>query len=144
MPAPRLFDGRAGLPAPALADLRRATRLQLGLKDAATAVLGYWMDEAETEPFGAVVLPAHLDPPDRAAPTIIPDAQHNRFWQRIVLTSVEPGDRLIVEQSQGQLALRVGPFPNPQMPQSRLLFYIGDPRRQRHLYSDGTREWHLQ
>jgi len=132
---PIVFDARDGIPAEALDQLRKSTRIVFGIKDARTAVLGYWRpqvtesDGEDDDRMGVVLLdryglgPAstmgndgHLRNAQREAavwPLTI-DAQQDQWWGRI-LAMLQPGDLVRVDSTRWSrrlpsLEIRSGDF----------------------------------
>jgi hypothetical protein len=114
---PIVFDARNGIPAEALDQLRQASRIVLGTKDARTAVLGYWRpksaDPDADNRMGVLLLerygpgPASMAENDgllrigfreSAVWPLTIDAQQDERWRRI-LAMLQPGDLVQVDST---------------------------------------------
>jgi hypothetical protein len=115
---PIVIDAREGIPAEALDQLRKATRIVIGIKDARTAVLGYWRPESadadvDEDRMGVVVLTRYGPGPAPMAGSVrvqtahwrqsdvwplTIDAQQDERWGRI-LAMLQPGDLVRVEST---------------------------------------------
>ena len=95
MAEPVVLDARGGLTRGAIESLRRADRLQVGIKSPRTAVLGLWPPE-ERASFTALIIPAFWLGPIEQTPRGLLDMlgpTRGGPWGRIA-AEVRPGDRL--------------------------------------------------
>jgi len=142
MPPSLILDARHGLPAQALDELRQATEVTLAVKDAQTAVLGYWVLEAGPdgqphERFGAIVVSSQVDPGTAPAPTQIARAPLSAGWQGVVREHLRPGDAPVAEVWDGQLCLRVGPLPGAALAGEVVFLHVREMGRGR----PASRRW---
>ena len=111
-----VFDGRDGLPAVAVEELRRARRLVLAQKAGRTAVLGFWVpDSAGGDPaehFGAILVRQRRNGPllPELGPTVFADLGRDPRWQHDILPHLRPGLQVNVEHWEGELRLWFGPI----------------------------------
>jgi hypothetical protein len=136
----QVFDARHGLSAEAISELRHADELALAVKDATTAILGYWVHEVgpnglPNERMGAVVLPSEVAPNAAAAPMRIQRAQLHGGWQGLVRGYLHPGDTPVAAVWRAELCLRVGPLRTPAQPDRLTFVHVrGGPPVYRRLY----------
>jgi hypothetical protein len=135
MANPIVFDAREGISAEALDELRAATKVVMAMKDARTAVLGYWRqnpDEpgAADEQMGVVVTGRYGPGPVAALVEgrtqlvgrwssrvwlLAAGGEHDEVWRRVV-AMLQPGDIVLVNstrpgwQSMPGLEIRRGAF----------------------------------
>ncbi len=133
---PPVHDARHGLPAQALDELRQATAVTLAVKDAQTAVLGYWVlaagpDDLPHECFGAVLVPSQVDARSAPAPTLIARAPLSAGWQGVVREHLRPGDTPVAEVWDGQLCLRIAPLPGAALASEVVFLHVRAMRRGR-------------
>lgn len=110
MSVPTVVDAREGLPPDGLDYLRRATRVEVGLKNATTVVLGCWVettaaDDAVEVPVALIIRNGRYSPiPARPRMLFeIPGPARAEQWRRVI-ELLCPGDRLAL----GRGAIRTG------------------------------------
>ena len=135
MANPIVFDAREGISAEALEELRAATRVVMAMKDARTAVFGYWRQDPDTpdapdEQMGVVVIGRYGPGPvttqvegrtrliGRWASRVwrlAAGGDQDEVWKRVV-AMLQPGDMVLVNstrpgwQSTPGLEIRRGEF----------------------------------
>jgi hypothetical protein len=116
---PIVIDAREGISAEALDQLRKATRIVIGIKDHRTAVLGFWRpqvtdsDEGDDDRMGALLLERYGPGPvsrvgddglirfahrESAVWPLTIDARQDERWSRIV-AMLQPGDLVLVDST---------------------------------------------
>jgi hypothetical protein len=109
MSEPTVIDARGGLTEVAIDKLQRAGRVQLGLKDSKTAILGLWESQEESEPLVALLVHGapfaagfeQKEPLDMLGPA------SGGLWGRVA-SALRPGDQLTwLDRDRGTVLLRI-------------------------------------